>query len=180
MYKILVLSYLLIWLLGCTAAHETPQSLNSHSLKSQKLQPVALQLTTHLGDQQEFVAGDEIQFLLSTDKNAFIYMYYIDADSNIIQIIPNQNQKNNYYSAGYYQPVPASEIPYRFTISKPFGEEVIWIIASDQSITIDFTTRPVGNFNQIHASIDNIKKNIQQQSSQFYGDYSLKILTRKK
>lgn len=187
MYKNFVLYFLALLILGCTASPETQsspkiqsKSLNNASLNQQKLQPVALQLTTHLGDQQAFVAGDEIQFLLSLDRSAFIYMYYIDADNHISQILPNQNHQNNYYSAGYYQAVPASDIPYRFTINKPFGKETIWVIASDQSIRLETTYNSIGNLKQINASIDAIKAKIKQQSREVYGNYALKITTREK
>ena len=187
MYKHFALTLITLCLSGCTSSHGAPPTSipqsspsNSTSLNQEKHQAVSLQLTTHLGDQQEFIEGDEIQFLLSLDKNAYIYMYYIDAHNNISQILPNRNQKNNYYSAGYYQAVPAGETPYRFTINEPFGKETIWIIASDQSIIMDFTKQSIGDFKQIDASINEIKTKIKTNSRLIYGEYALNITTRVK
>lgn len=131
---------------------------------------IPLELTTHLGDQQQFIEGDEIQFLLSLGQDAYIYMYYVDAVNNITQILPNENQPGNFYTAGYFIAVPDPENHYRFTVSKPFGDESIRVFASDRSIAMK---RSPG-------SIENIKQFIKKSSSKAYGDYVLKITTRER
>ena len=123
-----------------------------------------------MGDQQQFVEGDEIQFLLSLGSNAFIYMYYVDAENNLKQILPNQNQGSNYYKTGYFLTIPEYDNGYRFIINKPFGEEFIWVFASDQLISL----------NKNDDSIVRIKGKIKQESRQAYGESVLKIISRKK
>ncbi|MFV9616712.1 MAG: DUF4384 domain-containing protein, partial [Gammaproteobacteria bacterium] len=153
---------LVFFLLSCSASHM--------DINSSELQNIPVELTTHLGYQQQFVEGDEIQFLLSLGSYAYIYMYYINAEDDLVQILPNQNQRSNYYSAGYFLTIPEYDNGYRFIINKPFGDEFIWIFASDQSITL----------NKNDNSIARIKEKIKQESKQAYGEYVLKITTLKK
>jgi len=171
MVKIIKLCLLTLLIIGCSANNKSTTPLDRSDLAdSVDLEIIPLELTTHLGDQQQFVGGDEIQFLLSLGQDAYIYMYYVDAVNNISQILPNENQQTNFYTAGYFLTIPEYENLYRFTISKPFGNESIWVFASDKSITIK----------QSPASIESIKQLIKNSSEKAYGDYVLRITTRKK
>lgn len=156
---------LILLIAGCSTAN----SESSHPV-STKLASIPVELTTHLGDQQTFVEGDEIQFLLSLGEDAYIYMYYIDAAGKITQLLPNPNQYSHFYNAGYFMTIPEYENLYRFTISEPFGEESIWIMASDRSFDIK---PPL-------VSIESLRKFIKHSSKNAYGEYVLNIVTRKR
>jgi len=132
-----------------------------------QLDSIPVELTTHLGHKQQFVRGDEIQFLLSLASDAYIYMYHIDAEKNITQILPNSNQQSNHYSAGYFLTIPEYKNGYRFLITEPFGEENIWIFASDQQADIDTSDKTIGS----------IKQKIKMSSRREFGEYVLKIIT---
>ena len=171
MVKIIKLCLLTILFIGCSANNKSSAPLDSSYLvDSAELELIPLELTTHLGDQQQFVAGDEIQFLLSLGEDAYIYMYYVDAIKNIRQILPNENQQTNFYTAGYFLTIPEYKKLYRFTISEPFGNESIWVFASDKPIKIK----------QSPGSIESIKQLIKNSSEKAYSDYVLRITTRKK
>lgn len=159
MHKIFLI-FTLIALASCNTKDETANHIKN-------LDVIPVELTTHLGDKQQFIRGDEIQFLLSLGSDAYIYMYYIDAKKHITQILPNSNQQSNHYSAGYFLTIPEYQDGYRFIISEPFGEENIWIFASDQSIDIDSSDK----------TIESIKQKIKKNSSREYGEYVLKIVT---
>ena len=163
--KILFWILLTLCIIGCSVANNTASTSSSNELDS-----IPLELTTHLGDQQQFVEGDEIQFLLSLGQDAYIYMFYLDAKGSITQILPNENQHSHFYSAGYFLTIPEYENHYRFTISEPFGEESIWIIASDQSITLPASAD----------SLADIRRVIKHSSRQAYGEYVLSITTSAK
>jgi hypothetical protein len=165
MYKKIFLSLLAVCIIVSCSTKSTESSSARTDLSS-----IPLELTTHLGDQQLFVEGDEIQFLLSIGQDAYVYMFYIDASDRITQILPNPNQRSHFYSAGYFLTIPEYENLYRFTISEPFGEETIWIMASDQSITLDESLGDIGQ----------IKGVIKQASKNAYGEYSLVISTQEK
>jgi hypothetical protein len=163
--KIFTWILLVISISGCSVGNDT----TSTAIADDQL-VIPLELTTHLGDQQQFVEGDEIQFLLSLGQDAYIYMFYLDAKGSITQILPNANQHSHFYSAGYFLTIPEYENHYRFTISEPFGEESIWIIASDRSITLPASAD----------SLADIRRVIKHSSRQAYGEYVLSITTRAK
>lgn len=162
MYRLISLWLLALLLASCSAYNKTVETPDNENLAT-----ISLQLTTHLGDQQQFIDGDEIRFFLSIEQDAYIYMYYVDAAKNITQILPNENQQSNFYVAGYFMAVPDNENHYRFIISKPFGHEFIWVFASDQAIAIK----------QSPASIESIKQLIKKSSDKAYGEYVLNIVT---
>ena len=145
---------------------------NSGVSKSEEsgLQVIPLELTTDYGAQQQFFEGDVIQFLLSLGSDAYIYMYHIDASGNIIQLLPHKNQYSHYYSAGYFLTIPEYGNAYRFTVAEPFGEQTIWVIASDRPVTLS------SGF----ASIEMIKHKIRQSSIQAYGEYVFNMKTVRK
>jgi hypothetical protein len=146
--------------MACTVSNNT-------TLQTNELAAIPLELTTHLGDKREFIRGDEIQFLLSLGSKAYIYMYYIDAKKNITQILPNKKQHSNYYLAGYFLTIPEYDDGYRFIVSEPFGEEEIWIMASDQSIDINASDK----------TIEIIKQKIRGKSKREYGEYVFNVFT---
>ncbi len=171
MCKIIQWCLITLLLAGCSASNKStaPDAIN--------LESIPLELTTHLGGQQQFVNGDEIQFLLSLGQDAYIYMYYIDAANKITQILPNENQQSNFYTAGYFLTIPEYKNLYRFTISEPFGNESIWVIASDRSVTMKQFPGSQFPGSQFPDSIENIRQLIKKSSDKAYGEYVLKIVT---
>ncbi len=135
-----------------------------------RLQAIPVELTTHLGYQQQFVEGDEVQFLLSLGSDAFIYMYHVNADNNLIQILPSKKQSSNFHAKGFFLTIPEYENGYRFIINKPFGKESIWIFASDQFVSLD----------KNDGSITSIREKIRRHSRLEYGESVLEITTRMK
>ena len=165
MHRLISLCLLVLMFSGCSTANN-----NNDTADNIKLDAIPVELTPHLGDQQQFVDGDEIQFLLSLGQDAYIYMYYIDAAGKVTQLLPNPNQRSHFYSAGYFLTIPEYENLYRFTIREPYGEESIWVFASDQSITLD---QPLD-------AMEAIRKRIKSASDKAYGEYELRISTRAK
>ena len=86
---------------------------------------IDIDITTHLGDQQTYVAGDSIEFLMNLSQDAYILILYIDAAGNIIQILPNGLVTNNFIKAGLYINIPDQSTPFQFTVSAPFGRETV-------------------------------------------------------
>ena len=162
MNKKIIIYLILFYLTGC--------SNDNGQYTVESLQTIPLELSTHLVTQQDFVEGEEIQFLLSIGSDAYVYMFHINADGYLTKILPHKQQNSHHYLAGYFLTIPEYENQYRFIVSKPYGAETIWIMASDQSIEI----------NNLNRSIDHIKQTIKQASKKAYGEYHLNITTAKK
>jgi len=97
-----------------------------------KEQSINIEVTTHLGDKQRFKAGDKIAFLVSLDKDAHLLMIYEDAEHNLIQVIPNDYRKQNFYKEGLFIAVPDRNEPFEFVVNPPFGSEKLWVFASSE------------------------------------------------
>ncbi len=155
---------LLLWF-GAIQASE-PESIN-------------LEITTHLGDAQTFVEGDEIRFMLSLDQAAYLYLFYQDAAHNLVQILPNREQPENHYLQGLFIPVPAPEAGFKFIVQAPFGEEKLWAFASDKPVALS-TGKTLANGLILPAlNIEQIRERIRQQTSQIFDQSVLTINTVK-
>jgi len=91
---------------------------------------IDIDITTHLGDQQTYVEGDRLEFLMNLSQDAFVLILYIDAADNITQVLPNDFTKNNHVKSGLYINIPNQSAPFQFSVSAPFGRETVWAYAS--------------------------------------------------
>lgn len=163
MFKIHCLLISVLLLSGCGHPSSDLQQ------KPRALESIPLELTTLQGDQSVYYKNDEIQFLLSLGSDAYIYMYHVNANGKVHQILPDPAQPSNFYSAGYYLTIPEYKETYRFKVTQPFGPQSIWVFASDQLIATDTSTQ----------SIDDVRAAILQAARQAFGLYELKIETKR-
>lgn len=162
------------WLLCLTIL----SSLGQHSFAAEKPAAVEVGITTHLGDQQTFVEDDVISFLLSLDRDAYVYLFYQDASNNILQIFPNQQGGKHFYNKGVFMPVPPSQTDFEFKIQPPFGEENLLVFATDNA-DINLGGRILENgLYLIDGPAGNLEFNIRQQSRSQFGYASMVIVSR--
>ncbi|MFV2055356.1 MAG: DUF4384 domain-containing protein [Thiohalomonadales bacterium] len=90
-----------------------------------------VEITTHLGDQQEYIDGDEISFLLNINRDAYLLILYKDTTQDLWQLLPNDFNRQSKFKAGMYIPIPGTEQSYRFRASAPFGRETLFAYAAD-------------------------------------------------
>ena len=155
-------------------------ALQTGSISAQAGNPeiIDVNLTTHLGDQQSFVAGDRVSFLLSLERDAYVYLFYLDAESNLLQLLPNQRLTNHYFDAGLFIPVPDRQQPFHFTIQPPHGEELMVAFASDNG-ELKFAGQPLENgLILLDDDLGQIGERIRAASAQIYGSGDLIITTQ--
>ncbi|VAW68581.1 hypothetical protein MNBD_GAMMA09-3211 [hydrothermal vent metagenome] len=160
----LILSCLLMFSVVAAAEKNTLQSIN-------------IEITSHLGDQQQFQQNDVLSFLLSLDKDAYVYVIYEDALQQLVQIIPNNIQQSHFYKAGFFISVPAENSAFQFIVQPPFGKETLWVFATDSaSVTLAGQFQPAG-LKRLKADIKSIRKQIKQQSKQIWGEAFFSLVT---
>lgn len=93
-------------------------------------------ITSYLGDGQQFYSGDELSFLISLNENAWLYMYYENSQGKVYQLIPSVLYPNNYVKANDFIEFPADDAHFHLEVSPPFGRERVWIFASHREITL--------------------------------------------
>ena len=155
MYKFHMAFFLAAALTGCNAMQNVTKSQQNN------IETIPVELTTHLGYRQQFIEGEELQFLLSLGSDAYIYMFHIDTDGQLTQLLPDSRQQSNFYRAGYFITIPEYRDTYRFVVDHISGQEFIWVFASDQSTMLDKNTK----------DIMKIKTQIEQGARSAYGEY---------
>lgn len=93
--------------------------------------PLRINITTHLGDRQEFQQGDRVQFLLDLNRDAYVLLIYQDASGALTQLVPNSVESNGYYKAARYLSIPDARVPFEFIVGPPFGTETVWAFGSN-------------------------------------------------
>jgi hypothetical protein len=139
---------------------------------------IGIEVTTHLGDHQKFNQGDTIAFLVSLDKDAHILMIYQDAENNLIQIIPNRYRQQEQYRAGLFIAVPDSKEPFEFKVQPPFGEEKLWVFASNYKFP-DLDGHELSNgLRKLNGNLKNILKAVRPAGvDALYGESTTSVIT---
>jgi len=142
------------------------------------LQKIKIDITSHLGDQQQFQQGDEISFLLSLDKDAHIYVIYEDASGQRLQIIPNAVQPDNFYRAGFFLAIPGQDSAFRFIIQPPFGKETLWVFATDKP-GLQLKGQLLENgLSLLKSDIKQIRQKIKLHSQRLWGEARFSLSTK--
>ncbi len=139
-------------------------------------QNIHIEITSYLGDQQVFQQGDELRFLLSLDRKAYLYVFYQTVDKKLIQLIPNKHKKNNFFNADIFIEVPDEASPYQFIVSPPLGKERVYGVAVDRFMQFEGTNLANG-LKRLDISIDEVKKRVVDTAIQYYGWSDFSLLT---
>lgn len=89
--------------------------------------PLSVKIWT---DQEKYTVKEKVIIYLLPNKNCYLKVIYKDAENNVLQIFPNQHKKNNFFEANKLFQIPDESDSYEFTVSSPFGEEKISVLAS--------------------------------------------------
>ena len=89
--------------------------------------PLSVKIWT---EKEKYILEEKVKIFLLPNKDCYLRVIYKDAQNNVLQIFPNQHQKDNYFKADKLYTIPGDSDPYEFTVSSPFGEEKITIFAS--------------------------------------------------
>jgi len=150
---------------------------STNSTLASEPRQVDVRITTHLGDQQSFVDGDRISFLLSLESDAYVYLFYRDAGANLLQLLPNERMVDHFFSAGLFMPVPSAQQKFQFTVQLPYGDEFIYAIASDNDALV-FPGKPLANgLILLTAEIETVIASIKAKSSGLFGRAELRLTT---
>jgi len=85
-------------------------------------------------DKAVYALGEQIQIHYEVNQDAYIYVYDITADGNVVLLFPNFWSQSNYVGAG--QHVLPDSAAYRYTVSEPTGTEYLEVIASTQPLSV--------------------------------------------
>lgn len=127
---------------------------------TQKREGMHVDITSFIGDKQSFRVGDELSFLISLNENAWLYMYYENAEGNVYQLMPSVLYTDNHASAGDFIAFPSLDAAFNLEISPPFGEEHVWLLASEKELTLPRYANH--NLTEIEVSLADIKSDFEK------------------
>ncbi len=96
------------------------------------------------GSLPSYQVGEEIQVLVRSDRDAFVYLFALDPDGSITQIVPNAYSDDNVLFAGETKRFPGPGAGYRFTVSEPLGTSSVLAVASIRPLPTNLIVRFLG------------------------------------
>jgi hypothetical protein len=143
-----------------------------------RLHPINLDITTQLGDQQIFHAGDNLSFMISLDQDAYVYLFYQDAENHLLQLLPSALASQHFFNSGYYLPIPDARAAFSFKVQPPFGSEQVWAFAIDKPVAI-FDGKTLDNgLVLMSKNIDQIRQQLKARAERLFDESSKTIETR--
>lgn len=82
------------------------------------------------GDGATYFDGEDLVLDVSANRNCYIKLYHIDVNGKVSLILPNRYSRDNLLEAGRVYHIPPPGAGYRFRLGKPYGVELIKIVAS--------------------------------------------------
>ena len=83
---------------------------------------------------RDYREDDTFRMRVKSERDAYIYVIYQQADGKTYQVFPNVAQKNNRVKAREVLLIPAEDDQFRWRISGPFGTETVKVIASEEPL----------------------------------------------
>jgi len=148
-----------------------PLNQNFRPLNNFSKGEINLQISSHLGDGQTYMEGEKISYFVNIDKSAFILLISEDAESNLIQILPNKYSKSNYYQAGSILEIPADQDPFEFIIGAPFGVETVWAFASNKKFPEFVGIQDAHGFKVIEQPLLDVLRTLRKRGQNPYVSY---------
>lgn len=159
----LYLSFLLI-------AISLPASIAAENIK--------MELTTHMGDVTRFHSGDNVSFLLNLSSDAYLLVLYENANKELVQLLPNKKRPDFFLPAGIFLPIPDKTAPFVFHIQKPFGNEQLVILASDNKLPDIPGEWNSDGSKTLSMKLGKIRQQVQTGSGDAFGEVSYRLVTQ--
>jgi hypothetical protein len=78
----------------------------------------------------EYQEGDALSVRVISEEQAYLYVFYQQADGKVFQIFPNRTQPRNRVEAKRWVAIPAEDDLFRWRIGPPFGKELVKVVAA--------------------------------------------------
>jgi hypothetical protein len=105
--------------------------------------PVELRLSSARGKDPLYRIGENLQLLIQTAQDAWLYCYYRQSDGRIVKIFPNPFHEDPRIPGGTIHSIPGDIAPFDLKFTEPGGIEVIKCFATGQDVT-DELSPPFG------------------------------------
>ncbi|MGC8904047.1 PEGA domain-containing protein [Thermus sp.] len=83
-----------------------------------------------------YQVGEPIYIYVNVNRDAYVYLFNVNADGKIDPILPNAYERDNFLRAGETRRFPPEGARYRYTITGPEGEDKILAVASRRPLSL--------------------------------------------
>lgn len=132
------LSLLLVWTVGAVMAQATisPQGIIVNPTPGDLAVTVWVDKDPGRSGNAVYQIGEPIHISVKVNRDAYVYLFNVNADGSIDLILPNAYDRNNYLRAGEERTYPPSGARYEFTITGPEGENYVLALASLRPLSL--------------------------------------------
>ncbi|MBZ9712335.1 DUF4384 domain-containing protein [Deinococcus multiflagellatus] len=81
--------------------------------------------------------GDRITLYATVNENAYVYLFNINPDGTVDQILPNRFSGNTYLRAGQTRAFPSSRDRFTFDVAGPEGLNRVLVVASRRPLNLN-------------------------------------------
>ncbi|GGR19329.1 DUF4384 domain-containing protein [Deinococcus ruber] len=100
----------------------------------------------------DYVTGDKIRLFVSVDQDAYVYLFSVEADGSIDQILPNAyNSGANFIKAGVVKSFPGTNDTFTYNVAGSLGITKVLAIAS--TTKLDLATLSAYKSNEKFAAV---------------------------
>ncbi len=102
-------------------------------LESDPTAPLAIKVWT---DKKDYVQGERMKVFIKANKPFYANVVYKQADSTLLQLLPNPYREQNYFNGGVVYQIPSGDDRFDLEVAAPFGSE---------NVTVYGSTSPIGH-----------------------------------
>ncbi len=81
--------------------------------------------------------GDKISISATVNRDAYVYLFNVNPDGSVDQILPNRLSDSNLVKANTTKVFPAPEDKFNFTVAGPIGQNKVLALASLTPLNLD-------------------------------------------
>jgi hypothetical protein len=81
--------------------------------------------------------GDKISISTTVNRDAYVYLFNVNPDGSVDQILPNRLSETNFVKAGTTKVFPAPDDNFNFTVAGPIGQNKVLALASTTELDLD-------------------------------------------
>ena len=92
--------------------------------------PLKVEVWTDRGKGAIYSEGEEVLVMIRASEDAFVHLYFTDANNQTYQVFPNLYRQNARIRGGVTVTIPSLEDRFTFKVKAPFGAESLTVLAS--------------------------------------------------
>lgn len=132
--------------------------------------PARLTITPNPSGKTAFNPGQTVTLHVSSDREAFVYCFYMDYAGQTMRVFPNRFNDNNHLAAGAAITIPGPDDGFEIVMEKPGSTETLSCIATRQALDSSSYSLAATDLEPLRLSLLQIQRELTQIAG---SDYTL-------